>query len=451
MKRIFSLKGLASLALLMVVGLVVGAIAGLFPVVSVFAAEGTVVAGGTVTQEAATGGATYDEDAQYLDMRDVQKRVELYKPYQTPLLTLMSDNAIESTNSWEKKYYAVDARGLSATIASATAISSGVTTLTVDDSSAFTKLNTIYFTGITTAPTLVATGSRFLVGIVTGFPTTNQMTIQLLNAGTTLANTDLAAEVIYRSGSAHDEIAASTTAWGKLPETDFNYVQNFMEQVEESEFQQLMKKEADWGIAQLKRMAIEDFKLQRERAFLGGFKAVSRVTVDGEEKRIYTCQGILNDSGVQILTPTLANLSSAGDFTTWLKTFFTGNNGSKSRYLLGGADLIEAIEKVNVDNKRLTAKEVETVHGIEFVKLVSTFGTLNVSYYEQMDLLGKPKGGIVVDKANIGTCDLAGAGFNVRKIDKKSSGIAKVDAYAIEQTSTMLVKNKKSHYIIEGS
>jgi len=451
MKRLLNFKGLISLAVLMTVGLFVAIIAGLLIPTSVFAAVGEVVAGGTLTQQIATGDDAYSETTQYLDMKDVQRKVELYKPYQTPLLTLLSQNNVASTDSWEKQYYAVDARGLYATVASSTAISSDVSTLTVDDATMFTKRNTIFFTSITTSTTKISSG-RFLVALVLSRPTSTTLEVQFLNPGTTLAAGDLAGAVIYRGGSAMNEIDASTSAWGKMPEKDYNYIQMFMEQVEESEFQKIMKKEADWGMADLKRMAIEDFKLQRERTFLAGIRGVHNVDIDSETKRIYTAGGFLNDTGI----PTMANESlsaigsSSATFVGWLKDIFTGNNGSRSRFLLGGADLMEAIEKVHVDNKFLMAKESQVVYGIDWVKMVSTFGTLNLKYYEQLDLLGKEKWGMVIDQPNILTCDLIENGFNVRPIDKKSSGIAKVNSAAIEQASTLLIKNKNTHHIIQG-
>jgi len=141
---------LASILFTMIVGLVMFALMGLMAVPGVLIATGSVVAGGTVTQQAATGGDSYDESEQYLDMRDVQRKVEEYKPYQTPLLTLLSQNSVGSTDSWEKKYYAVDARELSTTVSAATTIVSDVSTLTVADASLFTKQNTLLFTGITT-------------------------------------------------------------------------------------------------------------------------------------------------------------------------------------------------------------------------------------------------------------------------------------------------------------
>ena len=405
-------------------------------------AAGTVVGGGTLTQQEAVA-------KNVLDMPDVQRKVELYKQYQTPLLTLISDNKAPAVESWKYEFYAIENRGLYTTVSSATAISStDVTTLTVASNDMFTRYNTIAFTGITGETKI--SGGKFLVGLVTGVGDNDTITVKLQNAGDALAAADFEDEKIYRAGSAMNEKAASTTAWGKLPEKDYNYIQIFMEQIEESEYQQLMKKEADWGIKDLKKMAIEDFKMQRERTFLTGYRDKMSVTIDGVAHDIYTCGGILNDPDIPVLADqNLATLAST-KFVTWLKTFFTGNNGARKRFLLGGCDNIEAIEKVHVDNKYILAKETEVVSGIEFVKLVSAFGTLNVAYYEQLDLLGMQKDALVIDKTNIWTGDLKGKGFNIKPIDYKTSGIAAVDAAVISQASTMLVKNKQTHHIIKG-
>lgn len=451
MKQKFSIKGIASVLIIMIVGLVVGTVLGAFALGGVVYAVGTVIADGTVTQQIVTGGDGGSvEGTSYLDMPDVEKKVWEYKQYQTPLLTLLSNQGGDAVSSWEAKYYAVDARGMETTITSASAIADGYTTLTVSDSSIFTKYNTVFVPALAGAAFVNAGVS--LVGMITAFPESGKVTIKLLNPAAALVAGDFAAKKVYRGGSAHNETAASTTPWGIIPETDYNYVQIFMEQVEQSEYQKLMKKEADWGFNDLKRLAIEDFKIQRERTFLNGLRSQTNITVDGQTKRFYTCGGVLNDTGIPV------NSSfDLSDFVTTpnlivpvLKSLFTGNNGSKERFGMLGADFVEAIEKANYTDKHILAKETETIMGIRCTKIISTFGTLNLFYYEQLDLLGKEKTAVIIDRPNIFIKDLAGKGFNVRPIDYKSTGVANVDAAVIEQASTMLIKNKNTHLIINA-
>jgi len=134
-----------------------------------------------------------------------------------------------------------------------------------------------------------------------------------------------------------------------------------------------------------------------------------------------------------------------------LKSLFTGNNGSKVRFGALGADFVEAIEKANFTDKHILAKETETIMGIRCTKIVSTFGEVNLFYYEQLDLLGKEKSAMIFDRSNIFIKDLKGKAFNVRPIDYKSTGVANVDAAVIEQASTMLIKNKNTHLIINAA
>ena len=449
MKHLKIASFIVSVLLVLVTGLAVSAGIGfLFPA-SMSLAIGTAVTGGLVSQESAVSAT---ETVENFDMKDVQRKVELYKPYQTPLLTLMSDNTSGTCESWEHKYFAVDSRGLSTTITSATAISSNTTTLTVADSSIFTKNNTVFIPGITGATKVL--GGRTLVGLVTALPNAGEITIKLINpavGGSDLVYGDFSAKVIYRGGSAHNEKTASTTAWGVLPDYDYNYVQYFMEQIEVTDYQEVMKKQADWNFADMKRMAIDDFKLQRERTFLNGVRTVTDILVDGASQRIYTAGGFLQDTGIPVSSSITLSTLDGAKVNELTKLIFTGNNGMKKRYLLGGADFIEALENVYIDNKWILAKETETVLGIDFVKIVSMFGTLDVVYYEQLDLLGKEKDAIVIDKSNISISDLAQIGsFNIRAIDYKTSGISKVNAAAIEQYSTMLIKNKTTHRILTG-
>ena len=357
MKRKFNIKGIASVLIVMILALVVGSAFGAFAVGGVVYGVGAVVAGGTITQQGVTGGDTTSETTMYLDMPDVERKVWEYKQYQTPLLTLLSNQGGDAVSSWEAKYYAVDSRGMETTITSASAIADGYTTLSVSDSSIFTKYNTVFVPALAGAAFVNAGVS--LVGMITAFPESGKVTVKLLNPANALVAGDFADKKVYRGGSAHNETAASTTPWGIIPETDYNYVQIFMEQVEQSEYQKLMKKEADWGFNDLKRLAIEDFKIQRERTFLNGLRSVTNITVDGQTKRFYTCGGILNDTAIPV------NSSfDLSDFVTTpnlivpvLKSLFTGNNGSKERFGMLGADFVEAIEKANYTDKRILAKK----------------------------------------------------------------------------------------------
>lgn len=449
--RNINFKSIASLLLMMVAGIALYSVMDAFSATNIVLGVGTVVAGGTVTQQDVTGGDNYSATTEYLDMRDVERQVSIYKPYQTPLLTILSQKSKgDPVESWEAKYYAVDARGMKSAISVASAINGGSTTLTVADGSIFTRFNTVFFPALNGATKVNA--GVFLVGMVTGFPATNQITVKLLNPAAALAAADFTDIVVYRGGSAHNETAASTTPWGIIPDTDYNYVQIFMEQVEQSEYQKLMKKEADWGFSDLKRMAIEDFKIQRERTFLAGIRSATNVTVDGQTKRFYTCGGILNDTGIPVnSTFDLSNfVASPNLIVPVLKDAFTGNNGSKERWMLLGADFTEAMEQANFTDKEIKAKETEVIAGLKVTKLVSTFGSLNIMYYEQLDLLGMEKSAMILDPDNIHIKDLKGKGFNVRPIDYKTSGIAAVDAAVIEQASTLLIKNKNTHLVINA-
>jgi len=418
--------------------------------IPVFSVAGVNMAVGTIitspaSQRDMTGGDTLVATTEYIDMRDVQRAVELYKPYQTPILTLMSDNKKETCNSWEKKYFAIDSRGMSTTVTSASVLSNHSSTLTLANSSFFTKNNTIFFP--IAGATKVAYG-RTLMGIVTALPDVNKVTVLFVNDDTGLVYTDFSGVACQRGGTAMNPKSAMTTSWAMVPEADSNYVQLFMEQVEIEDFQEKMKKQIDWNLPDMKRQAVDDFKLQLERTFLNGVKSYKDVLIDGQAQRVYTCGGFLQDTGIPVTDNIDLSALTEKDLTGIMKGVFTGNNGMKQRYLFGGADFIEALENITADKKYILAKETVSHLGVDYVKLVSMFGTLNVAYYEQLDLLGRPKDAIVIDKSNVSTADLEP--FNIREVNLKESGIAKVSSASIEQTSTMLIKNKTTHAILIG-
>ena len=416
-----------------------------FTVAGVSMAVGTAIAS-PPSQRDMTGGDTLSATTEYIDMRDVQRAVELYKPYQTPILTLMSDNKKETCTSWEKKYFAIDSRGLSTTVTSATPIANHSTTLTLANSSFFTRNNTIFFP--ITGATKVAY-AHTLMGIITALPDVNKVTVLLVNDHANLTASDFTGVACQRGGTAMNPKSAMTGSWAMVPEPDSNYVQLFMEQVEIEDFQEKMKKQIDWNLPDMKRQAIDDFKLQLERTFLNGVKSYKDVLVDGQLQRVYTCGGFLQDTGIPVSSSITLSSMTEKILNGIMKDIFTGNNGMKTRFLFGGADFIEALENVTADKKYIMAKETVSYLGVDYVKLVSMFGTLNVAYYEQLDLLGRPKDAIVIDKSNVSTADLEP--FNIREVNLKDSGIAKVTSASIEQTSTMLIKNKTTHAILVGA
>jgi hypothetical protein len=53
-----------------------------------------------------------------------------------------------------------------------------------------------------------------------------------------------------------------------------------------------MKKQADWNFADMKRMAIDDFKLQRERTFLNGVRTVTTIRTFDKKINVHSFECI---------------------------------------------------------------------------------------------------------------------------------------------------------------
>jgi len=71
------------------------------------------------------------------------------------------------------------------------------------------------------------------------------------------------------------------------------------------------------------------------------------------------------------------------DFTKQMRV---GNNGSDTRFLWAGSDLISSLNKgVMSDSTKFVQKEYDTVYGLSFTVLYSFFGTINVMYAPLMD------------------------------------------------------------------
>jgi len=125
-----------------------------------------------------------------------------------------------------------------------------------------------------------------------------------------------------------------------------------------------------------------------------------------------------------------------------------GNNGSDTRFLFAGSELISALNKgVMSDSTRFVQKDYDTVYGLSFTVLYSFFGTINVSYAPLMDQSAFIDKGFLLDMQYIDKFVFQ----PFRETKTNLWEIRQSDGQAVDlvEASGMIVRNTGTHFIFE--
>lgn len=263
------------------------------------------------------------------------------------------------------------------------------------------------------------------------------MMTELIPVGTATIPAIAKGTRIVRMGRAADELDVQTPQYTALPTKRFNYCQIFKAQVEESMYQRLSDKEVGWTFSDQEEVAVLDMRLGMEKSFLFGER--SRLdTGDGSE--VYLTGGIWNQAGKTHDIDLQA--FKENDMLDLMRKAFTGGTGSRRKILVGGTDLIDAIGKL--DYKRVvSAREKETVWGVDFDKIVSKFGSLYVIHSEIFDLCGMPGNGMVIDPDYM--TKYSHVPFRAERISFAKQGVRNTEAVVLTESSCLVLRYPETH------
>jgi len=249
----------------------------------------------------------------------------------------------------------------------------------------------------------------------------------------------------YHAGIAKEETAIQTTPFGIVPTDQLQYCQNFMAQVEESTFQSMTKKEVNWGFKDFERQNIYSMAIQQELSFLYGVRA----KIYDSPNYHYTTQGITRDITTALTYGTGGSnrTVSQAQYNRWLRTVFTGNNGSETRVLLTGDGLMESLHMGDEYTKQLNGKNTSVEWGVTFTKIVSDFGTLLVKQHPLFSQIGLSDYGIILDMDQISKHDFVP--MQVTELDLVKAGTRNVKAKVLQEVSALILTNPDCHAIIK--
>ena len=248
-----------------------------------------------------------------------------------------------------------------------------------------------------------------------------------------------AGQAIIRMGRAATELDVQTGQFEALPVKEQNFCQIFKMQVEESTLQKIAKKNVPWRFSDSEEAAIFDMRLGMEKTFMFGVK---RQIYDAKKKEsVYLTGGIWWQAGKEYEYDASAGFTQ-NDLVDIMKEAFTGNGGTKRKMLVGGSDLIAAINKMEI-TKVINASETTAAFGMDFTQIVSKFGKLGVIFSEVFDDCGMSGYGFIVDPDLI--TKWSHIPFGKEQLDLKKAGIRNVDATVLTEAGCLTLRYPAAH------
>lgn len=250
----------------------------------------------------------------------------------------------------------------------------------------------------------------------------------------------------YHAGNAKNQTAMQATPFAILPTPQEQYCQNFMAQIEEATFQAMTAKEVQFGFKDYEKQNIYNMAIKQEMSFLWGVKAHLYNSTDSNYR--YTTEGITRQilTDLEYGTGSTDRTVSQADYIRWLRTAFTGNNGSETRILFTGDGLMESLHSIDEYTKQLNGTNTVIQWGVTFTKIVSDFGILLVNQHPLFSQIGLSDYGIILDMDHVTKNDFVP--MTVTELDLKKSGQRNVQAKVIQEVSALTLTNPDCHAII---
>ena len=254
---------------------------------------------------------------------------------------------------------------------------------------------------------------------------------------------------VTRMGTAHPELGVKNDAVTQSPVSDYNYAQKFITSVVYSNWLMLTQLFTNYSFSMVTNLALQDFRYGQEFAFMFGLRSrfTSTKSAGGTES-IITTGGLTHyiDQEIEYGTGGGNTTISEANIVDFTKQMRIGNNGSDTRYLFAGSDMISALNKGIMSNStRFVQKDYDTVYGLSFTVLYSFFGTINVMYAPLMDQSDYIDKGFLLDMQFVDK--FVFQPFRETKTDLWE--LRESDAQSIDMLETcgLVVRNTDTHFV----
>lgn len=253
---------------------------------------------------------------------------------------------------------------------------------------------------------------------------------------------------VLRLAKAVNEGAAQTGRTAELPKTDYQYLQIFMTQAEESTIHKLTKRDVNGlDLAWHERRTLEDFKMVQEGTFMFSDKTLTKSHPKENLNKVWTTGGVWYMAGKDV---TLGHVNAVteeleifdDDLVDVDNEIFVGEGtGGKKKIWICGSNFVSALEKVKSDKFRL--KGDVQAWDLTFNSWKTNFGESLVIHSETMDKYGKKNWAFSLDPDYFEKRVLYSLDRNV--IDLEKMGVRATQAVVLKEVSAVVLYAPQAH------
>jgi hypothetical protein len=312
---------------------------------------------------------------------DVEKKVHLLEPNQTPIYTILAQmpvrKVVDPSYNWHED--ALIARTTRCNLASGYGTSE--TSIVVDDATIFVANDVVQVTG---------TGENMLITAVTA--SSNTLTVTRGLGGTTAANIAENAEILA-IGPTYAEGTTSSDAVTTQVTRQYNFTQIFKKSIDLTETEAVSEMRDEKDEKRLIAKGSTEYKRDIESAFLYGSR--NEATVGGKPRR--QTGGLTSFVTTNVTDNSAASLTSA-IIDTWLRPIFDVGD-SDTRWVFGSATFMQAVK--NIAESNLRTLQGDETFGLAVTEWITPFGRTFLKLHR--DLTGDTYGNyaIAVDMPKI--------------------------------------------------
>lgn len=423
-------------------------------------AEGSDVGGPAMVTEGAEGGVvvkgistrqSVDDWSAALNLNTIARKVVKVKAASNPFLTLIAGIKKEHTNSPRYEFYSVS--GIPAfsylgaahteedtTLSTISTLNNGI--FNVYDSIIVKDQKGFLEDGVT--PSVCD-----LMLYVESRADNGQLIVSAVNGKKGTVNENIVPSIpetakLIRAGKAHDEITLQTSPYSAMPTKDYNYVQKFKAQIEQSTLQKIAEKEVDWTFSDQEEMAIDEMKRGMTVSYLFGPR---RVKTNKAGKDVYFTGGVWYQAGLSYSYGDVDkdNAITPDELIEISKKAFTTIKGSTRKTWFVGSTLLARLSKIGSSDRVMNDNVIKTRFAIDLHELRTNFGVLEIVHEMALDDNGLTDAGIIIDFDYIkkwSMADMTTTDYDMRKAGQKD-----VDARCITDISSLNLVNRKTHMV----
>ncbi len=401
---------------------------------------------GTVRPESKTDGFVRQE----VNKPTFSQKLAKIFPSRFPMDTILREIGTGSTKSDIYKYPSVVARGVQAKVKTANTAVTAPDVATIS----MVSVHNLSLNGNLLVPNYTATGPDaaatkissgvsplpLVLHIVEIDRSAKTIKVYPLNAsGVPAFEADT---TFYRMGSAMDQEAARSSDPTVTPTYDYNYVQTNMCTISQLFAQEVQEKETEWGMADMKEMALFDFRYQNEMNALFGVK---RELVDPiSQKPKYMMDGIIRKVGNTLVRE--ADQSVEKFLIHSVAKTFDANNGSDTRVMFYGSEFGIGLSESATFQKQLEAGKTKVKFGITWNEVETNSGRLLCKMHTGLALAGYGSAGLILDVANVRKVEQLA--LQTKDLDLDTAGERRSKDTRVLESFTMEVTNPDTHTLM---